>query len=58
MSPLVQIMAGRQTTTIWTNIALVYWRIYASLGFDEQTTSHYRKQNGLVNRLNRVFMHR
>ena len=25
---------------------------------NEQTTSHYRKQNGLINRLNRVFMHR
>ena len=36
-SALVQIMAWRRmaTSLIWTNVGLIYWRIYALFGPDE-----------------------
>ena len=52
-------LKSRQIARIWNALCWKKSSCWVRKQFgNEQTTSHYRIQNGLINRLNRVFMHR
>ena len=56
---LFNTLKSRQIACIWNALCWKKSSCWVRKRFgNEKTTSHYRKQNGLINRLNRVFMHR